>query len=111
MSASLESFPAATLFHVLPPYAILSPSIFPVPDLLKEASHIDLLSLHLNHPRMLEHSPGRSASAGLLLQASRSISIVARELTLRKLLPAFNEILKVGTPFNLWFSITRRFIL
>ena len=42
--------------------------IFPVPHLLEEVGHVDFLCLHLKHPRVVEHTPGRSASGRLLFE-------------------------------------------
>jgi len=45
-------------------------SILPVPHLCQERRHIDLLGLHLRHPRVLQHPPRRRPSWGLLLQTT-----------------------------------------
>jgi hypothetical protein len=67
----------------------LNPSILPIPNLLQESRHIDLLSLHLGHPGMFQHPPGRRSPRRLLLQT------------------ALDEVLEAIAPLDL----VRRFIL
>lgn len=57
------------LFHP-PPMPSSQTSILPVPNLPQECSHINLLGLHLYHPRMLQHPPRRSPPFRLLLQTT-----------------------------------------
>ena len=46
--------------------------ILPVPHLLQEVSHVDLLGLHLDHPRVLEHAPGSGSARAFLFEAVQS---------------------------------------
>ena len=46
--------------------------ILPIPHLLQEMSHVDLLRLHLYHPRVLKHAPWCGSARALLLKAAKS---------------------------------------
>lgn len=46
--------------------------VFPVPHLLEEVGHVDLLRLHLHHPWMLEHTPRCSSPWAFLLKTISS---------------------------------------
>ena len=42
--------------------------ILPVPDLLEEVLHVDFLCLHVDHPRVLEHTPRRRPAVVVFLE-------------------------------------------
>ena len=52
-------------------HSSIDQSILPIPHLLEEEFHIDLLAVHLNHPGMLEHAPGGRAAGGFFLQTAQ----------------------------------------
>ena len=69
--------------------------VLPVPDLLEEATHVDLLALHFHYPRMFEHPPWGSSPSRSLLQT------------------AFDKILHAVTPLDLivWLILQLRYRL
>jgi hypothetical protein len=44
-------------------------SILPIPNGLQELHHVDTFALHLDHPRVIEHTPGCCTTVGLLFEA------------------------------------------
>ena len=53
-----------------PAHARRASSVLPVPHLLQELLHADLLAAHLHHPRVFEHAPRRRAAGGFLLETA-----------------------------------------
>jgi hypothetical protein len=80
--------------------------LFPGPDRGQEVCHVDPLAAHLDHPGVLEHSPGRGAAGGFFLETIKAISIeinskMAGESSSFGLadIPALNKVLEIITPF------------
>ena len=44
-------------------------SILPIPDLAQEVGHVDFLALHLDHPWVLHHAPGRGSARRFFFEA------------------------------------------
>jgi len=45
-------------------------SILPIPNGLEELHHVDAFTFHLNHPRVIEHTPRCCTAVGLLFEAA-----------------------------------------
>lgn len=43
-------------------------SALPIPHLREEMLHVDFLALHLHHPRVFDHAPGRCATGGFFFE-------------------------------------------
>ena len=99
--------------------------VLPVPHLLQELLHADLLALHLHHPRVLEHAPGGGAAGGVFLEAREADLVSFRkgsavlaftfereekmgwEREREEHVPAFDKVLEIGAPFDLRLVATR----
>jgi len=75
---SQKSYPLQSFRHHVPlrqPAKSLAPShdvsILPIPDSLQKLHHVHTLTFHLDHPRMLQHAPGRSTAFGLFFETKK----------------------------------------
>lgn len=55
--------------------------LLPIPYLLHEVGHVDLLVFHVLHPRMFQHPPGTRASRGFFFQARGRVSCCRRAIS------------------------------
>lgn len=90
-------------------------SVLPVPDLSQKPFHVDLLALHLDHPWMFQHPPGRSSSGWFFLETEYQVSHCCLTSTGSEALhvPAFDEVFETLTPVNTlgWLILEFRYRL
>jgi hypothetical protein len=82
--------------------------LFPIPYLLEEMGHVDFLRLHLHHPRVFEHAPGRRSSRALFLKTAQEVSNVQSSI-ISRYVPALDKVLEVFSPFDTVLGLVLKF--
>lgn len=66
---SLKAVKNALVLQIRREETFLPISILPIPDLPQEMFHVNVPTMHLDHPWMFQHAPGCGSSGGFFLKA------------------------------------------